>query len=351
MSLFNPFAAIGGLITQRLGATPFGQLAGLGGSGPVGGMPTPGVQRPMVNMPSTPVVGQAGQVPSAMTSAVQTSAMDPALKAGKMDNMPLQRGILEAAQALGIDPLDLATTISYETGGTFDPVKKGPTTKWGTHRGLIQFGEPQAREFGVDWNNPVGSQLGPDGAIVKYLRKAGVKPGMGLKDIYSAINAGAPGLYDRSDAAAGGAPGTVADKVAGMGAHRQKAEALLTGKFTPGPASAPPSAMDRVFAAIGTPDVALQPGASASGEAAGSEAPTPLDRVMAAVTSKPTSRQMSAQQSSGDGQEQGPTSNLADVAARKAKLAEIAAVQIAQPTHAQARKQALRRQIGLGDRR
>lgn len=140
----------------------------------------------------------------------------------------MKTGIADAAGALGISPVDLATTISYETGGTFDPTKAGPTTKWGQHRGLIQFGEPQAKQYGVDWSNPVGSQLGANGAVVAYLRDRGVKPGMGLMDIYSTINAGAPGLYDRSDAGAGGAPGTVADKVNNqMAGHRAKAMALF----------------------------------------------------------------------------------------------------------------------------
>lgn len=153
----------------------------------------------------------------------------PVVKIGSGD--PIVDGINETAQALGIDPVDLATAISYETAGTFDPTKRGPTTQWGQHRGLIQFGEPQAREHGVDWNDPIGSQLGANGAVASYLRKAGVKPGMGLLDVYSAINAGAPGLYNRSDANNGGAPGTVADKVNNqMAGHRRKAEALMGGK-------------------------------------------------------------------------------------------------------------------------
>lgn len=139
-------------------------------------------------------------------------------------------GIQQTAASLGIDPVDLATAISYETAGTFDPMKAGPTTKWGQHKGLIQFGEPQAAKYGVDWNNPVGSQLGPDGAVARYLKDTGVKPGMGLLDIYSAINAGGVGRYNRSDAHAGGAPGTVADKVRDqMAGHRAKAQALLGG--------------------------------------------------------------------------------------------------------------------------
>jgi hypothetical protein len=145
--------------------------------------------------------------------------------------MDFRSGIFSTAQALGIDPLDLATAISYETAGTFDPTKRGPTTQWGQHRGLIQFGEPQAKKYGVDWNDPIGSQLGPNGAVANYLRDTGVKPGMGMLDIYSAINAGGVGRYNRSDANNGGAPGTVRDKVEKqMAGHRRKAQALLGGQ-------------------------------------------------------------------------------------------------------------------------
>lgn len=140
----------------------------------------------------------------------------------------LAQGIIETANALQMDPVDLATIISYETAGTFDPTKRGPTTQWGQHRGLIQFGEPQARQYGVDWNDPLGSQLGADGAIARYYRQNGWRPGMGMLDAYSIVNAGGPGLYNRSDANNGGAPGTVRDKVEQqMSGHRRKAEALL----------------------------------------------------------------------------------------------------------------------------
>jgi hypothetical protein len=42
-------------------------------------------------------------------------------------------GIRKAAKNLGIQPEQLAAIISFETAGTMDPWKKGPTTKWGTH--------------------------------------------------------------------------------------------------------------------------------------------------------------------------------------------------------------------------
>jgi hypothetical protein len=175
--------------------------------------------------PSTPAASSQASAPMDPASARVAQAHSASGGAGD-----IRGGIEQTAQSLGIDPIDLATAISYETAGTFDPTKAGPTTQWGQHKGLIQFGEPQAKQYGVDWSNPIGSQLGPDGAVAKYLRDTGVKPGMGLMDIYSAINAGGVGRNDRSDANNGGAPGTVADKVNNqMAGHRAKALAMFSG--------------------------------------------------------------------------------------------------------------------------
>lgn len=145
-------------------------------------------------------------------------------------NEELRRAIVDSARQIGIDPVDLATVISYETGGTFDPMQSGPTTKWGRHRGLIQWGEPQAQKYlGGDFSVPKQAE-----GIVAYMRDAGVKPGMGLMDVYSAVNAGGVGRYWASDEAAGGAPGTVADKVNNqMGGHRAKAQAFINAPLPP----------------------------------------------------------------------------------------------------------------------
>jgi hypothetical protein len=181
--------------------------------------------------------GSAATSSSAPSPAAPSMAGEGAARSMSMPSVTpeMKEGIVKTASALGISPVDLATTISYETGGTFDPTKAGPRTQWGQHRGLIQFGEPQAKQHGVDWTNPVASQLGENGAVASYLRTAGVKPGMGLLDIYSAINAGAPGLYNRSDAGNGGAPGTVRDKVEKqMAGHRAKAQALFADLPAPG---------------------------------------------------------------------------------------------------------------------
>lgn len=135
----------------------------------------------------------------------------------------LKTAVTVAAEELGTTPEDLLTVISYETGGTFDPSIRGG--KNNRHIGLIQFGDNEQAMYGARQDQSVGEQMQ---AVVKYLKHRGFRPGMGLLDLYSTINAGSPGLYNRSDAAAGGAPGSVLDKVTKqMGGHRAKALALL----------------------------------------------------------------------------------------------------------------------------
>jgi len=153
--------------------------------------------------------------------------------------MTLAQGLADTADALGMPREVLATIASYETGGTFDPRKKGPTTQWGQHEGLIQFGQPQQRQYGVDLSSQdaaLNSQLGPNGAIVRYFRENGWTPEMGqdpemaLLQAYSIVNAGGPNRFGRSDANNGGAPGTVADKVRDqMSGHMDNARRLMGG--------------------------------------------------------------------------------------------------------------------------
>ncbi|MDX0260523.1 hypothetical protein GOC60_04770 [Sinorhizobium meliloti] len=139
----------------------------------------------------------------------------------------LAAAIVAEAKELGASPYDLATVMSYETGGTFDVWQKGPTTQHGQHRGLIQMGETQRKQYGYFEGMSVEEAVKASG---RYLRDRGFKPGMGLLDMYSTINAGRPGLYNRSDANNGGAPGTVKDKVEQqMEGHKAKATALLGG--------------------------------------------------------------------------------------------------------------------------
>lgn len=131
--------------------------------------------------------------------------------------------IRQTAKNLGINPSDLATAISYETGGTFDHNMMGGAG--GKYMGLIQFGPEEQAKYGVKQGMPLDQHFG---AIENFLRDRGVKPGMGMLDVYSTINAGSPGRYNASDANNGGMPGTVADKVAEqMYGHRARANSLL----------------------------------------------------------------------------------------------------------------------------
>lgn len=175
-------------------------------------------------------------------------------------------GIRRVAKNLGIDPSDLGTSISYETGGKFDPNMYGGAG--GKHLGLIQFGPTEQQKYGVTPNMPIDQHFG---AVENYLRDRGVKPGMGMLDLYSTINAGRPGRYDASDANNGGAPGTVADKVASMVAHRAKANALLGNNPedpnapTPVPAPAtPPAAAPAAPAPMDITSPAQQAGVAAA---------------------------------------------------------------------------------------
>lgn len=150
-------------------------------------------------------------------------------------NPELAQAIVASAKRLGVDPLDIATAMSYETGGKFDPALWGG--KNGNYLGLIQFGPEERKKYGVHEGQSAGDQVV---AAENFLRDRGVKPGMRLPDIYSTINAGAPGRYNASDANNGGAPGTVMDKVTQqMGPHRVNAARLLGADVGMLPSGAP----------------------------------------------------------------------------------------------------------------
>ena len=100
----------------------------------------------------------------------------------------------QAAKELGTSPEDLATVISYETRGTFSPSIRGG--KNNRHIGLIQFGDREQADYGAHQGQTFAEQMG---AVVRYLKSRKFKPGMGLMDLYSTINAGTPGRYNASD--------------------------------------------------------------------------------------------------------------------------------------------------------
>jgi hypothetical protein len=181
-------------------------------------------QTPPTGAPTPVVHSQAQSLGMAAMSALGPSSAQAATP-----QMSDREALIASAKRIGADPLDLATVMSYETGGTMSPSQYGGAG--GRHVGLIQFGPGEADKYGASPNQSFQEQLP---AVERYLTARGFQPGMNRLDLYSTINAGSPGLYGASDAKNGGAPGSVLDKVRDqMGPHEAKAAAFLGGNFTP----------------------------------------------------------------------------------------------------------------------
>ena len=111
----------------------------------------------------------------------------------------------QKASEKGYNADDLMKVINYESSGRPD-VWGGKNNQY---YGLIQFGPEERKQFGVNTANP--SATNQIDAAFKFLDSRGFKPGMGLLDLYSTVNAGSPGHYKASDG-----NGTVASHVAAM---------------------------------------------------------------------------------------------------------------------------------------
>jgi hypothetical protein len=137
------------------------------------------------------------------------------------------RALIAAAQKLGVSPLDLATIISFETAGTFSPSIRGGAG--GNYQGLIQFGAPERRQYGVTPGQSFEEQV--MGPVVRYFQDrfkgAGMSTqGASLLDLYTTVLAGNP----RANRNARDSFGTSAvTGVQRMGPHRQKALATFFG--------------------------------------------------------------------------------------------------------------------------
>ena len=100
-------------------------------------------------------------------------------------------GVQAIANNLGIDPIDLATIIDYETGGalTSGSYRAGLDIyggDQGLYLGWIQFSPANAAKYGVRTGMTAAQQAE---AVTAYLRDMGVRPGDPLHVIYQAIQA------------------------------------------------------------------------------------------------------------------------------------------------------------------
>lgn len=121
------------------------------------------------------------------------------------------------------NPDDAMKVFSYESSGRPDV--------WGgkgkNYFGIFQAGPSERKQFGIDTVNP--SAKNQIDAFGKFLSSRGYKPGMGLLDMYSTVNAGSPGHYSASDG-----NGTVASHVASM---LGRASPGVTGSVSTAPAN------------------------------------------------------------------------------------------------------------------
>jgi hypothetical protein len=111
----------------------------------------------------------------------------------------------QTATQKGYNPDDLLKAIQYESSGSPDV--------WGgknnNYYGIIQYGPNERAKYHIDTQNP--SARNQIDGMFGFLHDRGFKPGMGILDLYSTINAGSPGHYNASDG-----NGTVASHVQAM---------------------------------------------------------------------------------------------------------------------------------------
>lgn len=128
---------------------------------------------------------------SPFTSQRQPLPMRSSMSGGDFSS---QRNALETAAAeLGVDPIDLATIIGFETGGTYDPGVVGG--EGDNYQGLIQFGGPERQAYGVVPGMTFEEQL--LGPVVRYFKDRFAGAGMStqgatLEDLYTTVLAGNP---------------------------------------------------------------------------------------------------------------------------------------------------------------
>lgn len=120
----------------------------------------------------------------------QASAAAAASKAAALIPKAVSDAILDGAKKLGINPNDLASVISFETGGTFSTNARNPTS---SATGLIQFmegsdGKDDGKYFGMT-RNQFGNLLPLQQMehVVSYLKGRGIKPGAGVAEVYDAV--------------------------------------------------------------------------------------------------------------------------------------------------------------------
>jgi hypothetical protein len=176
-------------------------------------VPVPPRSRSGASLPPPPSAG-------ASTPSSGSSGSKP-----KSDKDSRQKALIDAAAKIGIKPEELAALISFETGGTFNPDKVGG--EGNRYRGLIQFGPPERRQFGVYPGQSFEAQMN---SVVAYFKARGFKPGMGLLRAYATVLTGnANGNVHARDSNGTSAFSAVQNQIGPGSPHWQNALRFLGG--------------------------------------------------------------------------------------------------------------------------
>lgn len=170
--------------------------------------------------------------PKPSADAIRTGAVPPpsptygyGVNTGAAPNKSAAQALVSHSNSLGLNPYDIATLISYETGGTFNPGVRGG--KNNAHVGLIQFGAEEQRKYGIKPGMTFEQQMV---AVAGYLKDRGARPGDDLLTLYKIVNGGNRNVSSK----ASDGNGTIEQHVARMRAeHAGNAARFLTGNADP----------------------------------------------------------------------------------------------------------------------
>lgn len=97
--------------------------------------------------------------------------------------------IFRGAKQLGLDPYEFGAFLSLESGPNMDPNSVGGAG--GRHKGLIQFGQNEQRQYGISGPQTRAGQMD---AVLQYFQDRGYKPGMGIARAYATVLGGNPNV-------------------------------------------------------------------------------------------------------------------------------------------------------------
>jgi hypothetical protein len=188
--------------------------------------------QPDTSGPSTQLASNLSSFWQNLANASMNVMMPPAAAATmsvtKGAGQSQRQAVINAANSLGIRPVDLAAVMSLETGGSYAKDIRGG--EGGNYQGLIQFGPNERKAYGYRSGMTFEEQLA--GPVTKYLKDRGVRPGAGVQEIYAAILTGnvaniAKGGLDWKDSNGTSVRGALPDLTKGR--HYQNAVRFLQG--------------------------------------------------------------------------------------------------------------------------